>query len=179
MKMKKLAIATLLVCAAPAAFAQTCPTTATALTGSGDTCALVAGNPKPNNYATVCGSLTNVGPTDAYLLPPVGATANFTVTVTPTLATYDAAIFLIGPNACNQATGCGNGVSPFAADNAGPGPTGAEAIVATTATGAAPGSYYLVVGSTAGSNQASGGCGAYNFAITGQLPVKLNGFSVN
>ncbi len=171
--MKKLASAILLICVAPLGFAQTCPTTVSPLSGTGKNSCTGA----VDNYGTVCGNLKTFGPTDVYLLPPVGGSANFTVTVTPTEATYDVAIYLVGPNACNQTTGCGTGAAPLDADAQGAGV--AESITATTANGAAAGNYYLVVGSTAGANETAGGCGTYGYSVTGDLPVTLNKFAVD
>ena len=153
-----------LISIAPGAFAQTCGSpggaaTSTPFTTSGNTCG------GTNEFAFVCGGgLNTYGPTNVYQVE-VGSGNNFTVTVTPTAspATYDTAIYLVGPNACTQAAAC-NGD----ADDNGTG--GAESF---TSAGLTPGTYYLVVGSTEAS-----GCGAYDVSITGTLPVELKSFSI-
>jgi len=67
-------------------------------------------------------------------------------------------------------------------DNTGPG--GTETI--TEAANIAAGSYYIIVSSTSSATGSSAsppapsnGCGNYSLSVSGTLPVKLNGFSVD
>lgn len=154
-------LATLL--AAPMAFGQTCAAPGGPVTVS------------PSNFQSTCtatdefnsicgGSVTSIGTSAVYRVQ-VGAVNNFDITVTPSVATYDHAIFLIGPGTCLQTTPC-----VADADNAGAG--AAETISPPDNTPA--GTYYLVIDSTA----AATGCVPSTVAFAGTLPVSLQNFSV-
>lgn len=170
--MKKILLAVSMMLVAPIISAQTCgspggPYTAAPVNTSGDTCNVA------DEFAQVCAlSIISGGPSNVYQIE-VGSGNNFGISVTPTDANYDAALFLVGPGACAQTTGCPSGGD---ADNAGPG--GAETL---SFSGIASGTYYIVVDSTAGTSNVPGSasCGNYDLAITGTLPVKLQKFSVN
>lgn len=118
-----------------------------------------------DEFNSICaGSVTSIGTSAVYQVQ-VGAANDFTVTVTPSVASYDHAIFLIGPGSCAQTTPC-----VADADNAGPG--AAETIDPAPNTPA--GTYYLVIDSTA----SAVGCVPSTVAFSGPLPVSLQNFSV-
>lgn len=175
--MKKLAISLALALVAPAAFGAqlTCASHGAPITGpvnltAQDTCG------GTTEFANLCGNQHSPGPTNVYELT-VGASNGFTITLTQTDGTYDSALWLVGPGvtclnpttcqAKNDANGAGNGTTETLGSGEG----------LTTNIGA--GTYFLVVGSTAGASQASGGCGTYGLAISGSLPVKLNKFAID
>lgn len=151
--------------AAPMAFAQTCaspgaPSPITVAPANFNSACTAA-----DEFNSICGgSVTAIGTSAVYSIQ-VGAVNNFTITVTPSAGTYDHAIFLIGPNSCLQTTDC-----VADADNAGAG--AAESL--DPADNLAPGTYYLVIDSTA----AAGGCVPSAVNITTALPVSLKNFSV-
>jgi len=148
--------------AAPAAFAQTCAAPGGPINAAGPlaaTCTAV------DEFNSICGgSVTAVGTSAVYQVN-VGTPNNFTIAVTPTVATYDHAIFLIGPGSCLQTTPC-----VADADDAGPGAT--ETI--SSGVNIPVGTYYLVIDSTA----SAAGCVPSNIVVTGTVPVSLQGFSV-
>jgi len=151
--------------ASPMAFAITCaspgPTIPTTpFNGAGNTCGAA------DEFGQACsGSVFAAGPSNIHQLN-VGNANNFTVSVTPS-GGYDVFIAVIGP-------GCGP-AAPCVADADDAGPDAAETV---TVTGATPGTYYLLVDSTAA---AAGplGCGPYTVSVTGTLPVELQSFSVD
>jgi hypothetical protein len=155
--------ATVAMFAAPMAFAQTCGAPGGPVTTSPSsfqsTCTAT------DEFNSICaGSITAIGTSAVYAVQ-VGAVNNFTITVTPSVNTYDHAIFLIGPGSCAQTTPC-----VADADNAGPG----AAEVLTPAANIAAGTYYLVIDSTA----SAVGCVPSTVDFTGTLPVTLQNFSV-
>jgi len=157
------AIATLL--AAPVAFAQTCASPGAPSPITTAPANFVSACTAADEFNSICGGIVTATGTSAVYSLQVGAVNNFTITVTPTVGTYDHAIFLIGPNSCLQTTPC-----VADADNAGPG--AAESL--DPADNLAPGTYYLVIDSTAGPT----GCVPSNVGITTVLPVSLKNFSV-
>ena len=149
--------------AAPMAFGQTCAAPGGPVTVSpsnfNSTCTAT------DEFNSICGgSVTAIGTSAVYRVQ-VGAVNNFNITVTPSVGTYDHAIFLIGPGSCLQTTPC-------VADNDAAGPGAPETIAIPPNTPA--GTYYLVIDSTA----AATGCVPSNVVFAGTLPVSLQNFSV-
>jgi len=153
-------LATLL--AAPAAFAQTCAAPGPTITGPGTFNATCT---SADEFNSICsGSVTAVGTSAVYPVQ-VGNPNNFSITVTPSVNTYDHAIFLIGPNSCLQTTPC------VAEDDAAPaGQPETINIPANTPSG----TYYLVIDSTA----SAVGCVPSSIVVTGTVPVSLKNFSI-
>jgi len=160
-------------CAAPSAFSGPVPYNA-----SGNTCA------SDSNLTSVClGGLTVAGPQSVYSMV-VNAGNALTVTVTPT-APYDTGLYVEGPTASPSQATCESGVSCDAFGTTDANGAGvAETITPASAVG--PGTYYIIVssinaavGNSTTPPAASAGCGAYTLAVTGTLPVKLQGFSVD
>lgn len=166
--MKKLCAVVFAALVSPVAFAQTCgapggPLTVAGTPITGDSCG------GSNEFSQICGGGLTAGGASRTYQVQVGAGNSFTVTLTPTNASYDAAVFLVGPNACGATAPCAPGGD---ADNAGPG--AAESIVLS---GLAAGTYYIVVSSTNLSDP-GGSCGPFSLNITGTLPVEVQSFSV-
>ena len=153
------------VLAAPMAFAQTCASPGAPSPITAAPANFVSACTATDEFNSICGGSVTATGTSAVYSIQVGAVNTFTITVTPTVGTYDQAIFLIGPTTCLQTTPC-----VADADNAGPG--AAEVLDPTDNLPA--GTYYLVIDSTAGPT----GCVPSNVAITTILPVSLKNFSV-
>ena len=122
-----------------------------------------------SNIANVCSNNTglNGAGADVYGITLGANYNNVSITVTPT--GWFAGIYLM-PSSINSCGGNGQPckISAQAGDT--------NALTATIPTGLTAGTYYIVVGD-AGSDAT--GCGAYNLAVSGTLPVKLQKFSVN
>jgi hypothetical protein len=153
------------VLAAPMAFGQTCASPGAPSPITTAPANFVSACTAGDEFNSICGGSVTATGTSAVYSIQVGAANTFVITVTPTVNTYDQAIFLIGPNSCLQTTPC-----VADADNAGPG--GAETL--DPADNLPAGTYYLVIDSTAGPT----GCVPSNVGITATLPVSLQNFSV-
>lgn len=164
------------------AFAQSCatpggPIATFPFNASGNTCSGGA----VDEFGAVCGGgIISAGPSDVYQFtigpspvaqPNAVRNHQLILTVTPS-GGYDTAIYLVGPGACAQTTGCPAGGD---ADNAGP--NGAETITILVPP---PGTYYVVVDSTASGSTAPA-CGPYtlSFLNPSSDPVELRNFSVD
>jgi hypothetical protein len=150
-----------------AAFGQACGGTAGTISTSpsnvnGNTCTGTGG------LVNVCQNqdATNGAGTEVWALTVGTNNVGVTVTITPT--GFDPYVALINPNANN----C-NSSGPCSFDNQA---ATAVAVAGTLTTGAAAGTYFIVVGDT-GSD--APGCGAYGLAVTGTLPVQLQKFSID
>lgn len=100
----------------------------------------------------------------------IGTLNNFTVVVTPS-GGYDTAIYMVGPGACAQTTGCPAGGD---ADNSGP-----NIAEVMTFFGIPAGTYFIVVDATT-SGTGAPACGAYVLNVVAPLdPVELRNFSVD
>lgn len=130
----------------------------------------VAGNTCNNNLSqvSICGNgdTLNGSGVDIYTLA-VGAGNNFTVTVTS--SAFPPTVSLTSTTTCSSN-------APCKFDNAPPGTATSPYSVSGSATGLAPGNYFLFISDTGADPT---GCGAYNLAISGQLPVELKNFSVD
>jgi hypothetical protein len=157
------------LCTSGYVFAQTCPSPGVLPSGG-----TVAGNTCGGDTSvdTFCGGATATGPTAAYAFSYNG-TATSTITVSPTNATFDAAIAVISGGAtCNASlTSTCNDLE----DNGTGGATESTSIASGTETAA--GTYYLLVTNLSG-GAANVTCGPYSITA-GTLPVKLQSFSVN
>ena len=146
------------------AFAATCPGTSWTKpfpgsnTVSGDTCAIG----ETNSIATMCGGFVDSpGNDDVYTF--TGDGSSVTLNVAPAV-TYAVAV-QVQSGTCGVGGTCVNGA---ASDT---GVAGATQSVTFTTTNATV--YFVIINSSA----LSGNCGTYN--ITGNLPVKLEKFSVD
>jgi hypothetical protein len=147
-------------------FAATCNNTqgtADVGTVAGNSC----GNNANYNGSTFCGGVSFSGTgTDVWQVN-VGATQNFTFSVASDAFQPDIALF---SNSCADNSTCINGTD-YEAPAAPPASTATSAAV----TGNPAGTYFLVVTDSTG---VGAQCGAYNLTLTGTVPVKLQGFSV-
>ncbi|MBN8480732.1 MAG: hypothetical protein J0L88_03980 [Xanthomonadales bacterium] len=118
-----------------------------------------------DEFNSICqGSLTSIGTSAVYeIRNPQNLEVGLFITVDPP-ATYDVAIFLVGPDSCLQTSPC-----VAAEDSAGPG--GSESI--SIQPPLAAGNYYLVIDSTA----AVSGCLPSQVSISA-VPVTLQHFSI-
>ncbi len=154
-------------CSAVAISTITAPTTSNI---TGNTC----GNnvTAASNIANVCSNLTGLDGVgaDVYGLTIGASYSNVTISVTPPNSDWFPAIFVM-PSSANGCGGTGQACKVSAQASS------AVEIQGTLPTGLAAGTYYIVVSDTNGSG-ADAGCGAYNMAVSGSLPVKLQKFSV-
>jgi hypothetical protein len=164
-------LAPLALCISGAVFAQSCTTPfafntpATGPTASGNTCAASGGS---NQLGTLCGLFNSPENDDVYTFSVgTGYTAT-SVALTTTSSTFNPAMVLI-TGSCGGGTSC----SQVADDNttSAGGATSGETI---SVAGLGNGQYWLIVSGSPG----SGTCGDYNLTANGNLPVKLQGFSV-
>jgi len=174
--MKKLLIAVALSSFTSFAFAQTCTSPVGPATGANvpqtynvDTC--TAGD-AASFGSSMCGGQTITNAPVAIVQVVAGTPNAFTVNVTTSTATFDPAVYLIGPGACGPATSCAD-----SNDAAGPGaaeslPSAGPALTVT------PGTYYLAVGTT---NSGAGitTCGSVAIQVNPTLPVELKNFSID
>lgn len=181
MKKPLIALSLTLLCSSSFAVEPTCaaPGTITVppFTATGNTCA------SDSNLTSLCkGGQGVLGPQSVYKMV-VNAGNSLTVAVTGTTP-FDPALFVEGPDAAPSQTNCesGDACDVFGSNDA-TGAGGTETL-APGAVGA--GTYYVIVsstqaatGSSASPPAASAGCGAYSLNVTGTLPVKLQGFSVD
>jgi hypothetical protein len=144
--------------------AATCTSTLGPITS---TSAIAANNCGNNtNFAgsfAFCGgtSFSNTG-TDAWAIQ-LGASQNFTFTVTSAAFTPDIALW---SGSCADNATCVNGTDYS---------NGTGTVTTATYSGNAAGTYYIVVTDSTGTGAQ---CGAYNMTFAGTLPVKLQKFSV-
>lgn len=119
-----------------------------------------------DEFNSICqGSITALGTSSVYRLNnPNPLPSGVFIRVDPP-DSYDVAIFLIGPDSCLQTTPC------IGADDAA-GPGGVETIAIDS--NLAPGEYYLVIDSTAGTT----GCLPSIVQIM-SVPVTLQSFSID
>lgn len=151
---------------APAAFAQTCASPGGPVSVSPSSFQSTCN--ATDEFDSICGGSVSAIGTSAVYQVNVGSPNNFSITVTPSVGTYDHAIFLIGPT-CAQTANC------FAdADNAGPGAAEVLTIPNALTPTLPAGTYFLVIDSTS----SAVGCVPSTVSVTGTLPVALKNFSV-
>jgi len=183
MKKTLIALSFSLMCSSAFAVEGTCsaPTAITSLPfnpAAGNTCA------SDSNLTSLClGGLQVFGPQSVFSIH-LNAGNAVSVSVTGTTP-YDTALYVEGPTATPSQTACESGTAcdAFGSTDA-TGAGGTETL--TPASAVATGTYYIIVsstnaatGSSASPPAASAGCGTYTLAVTGTLPVKLQGFSVD
>ncbi len=156
-------LAPLALCLSGAAFAQSCgtplsfTTPANAPTASGNTCT------GTNTLGTLCGLFNSPENDDVYTFSVGAGYTATSIALTTTSGTYNPAMALI-TGSCGGGTSC----SQVADDN------GAGAGETISVAGLGNGTYFLIVSASPG----SGTCGDYNITANGNLPVKLQSFSV-
>jgi len=154
------------------AFAATCSNIQTPVIDSSNQAGPFSGNSCGNNAAfngagTFCGGVSygNFG-TDVWQVT-LGAAQNFSFSVTSAAFVPDIALI---SGACADNASCVNGTDYSTGTGTATAPN------AGTYSGNPAGTYFIfITDSTAAGAQ----CGAYNLAITGVLPVKLQDFSIN
>ena len=172
--MKKLLTACIISLFAPVAFAQTCaapggPATGanTPYTTTGTTC----GADTTSFGTSYCaGGIVTPGAPAAVVQVNLGATNGFNVSMTTSTATFNPAIFLVGPTTCGSTAAC---VDSNDANGAGMGevlPSAGTNIAQQPA-----GTYYVVISSTTSASD----CGAYSLTVNPVLPVELKTFSID
>ena len=154
---------------ASSGFAATCNgTQGTAAIGTvpGNSC----GNNGNYNGSTFCGGVgfSTTG-TDVWQVP-LGASQNFTFSVTSDVFIPDLALFA---TSCADNATCVNGTDYIGNTPVAPATT--STATSTAVSGNAAGTYFLVVTDSTG---VGAQCGAYNLTLAGTLPVKLQEFSV-
>lgn len=151
----------LLAISASSLHAQTCASPI-ALTDnanvSGDTCT------STNSLGNVCISANSSGNDIVYSVNLASGYSATNINLTNNSASWDAGMVLM-TGACGPNSPC-----PRNADA-----TGAGGNESLDISGLAPGSYFMVVTAKPGTS----GCGAFDLAVNGTLPVKLQSFSVN
>jgi len=159
-KIVQMSCAVALASLSAGAFAQCSVTSTISAVGSvaGNTCGHNAG------FTPICGGTdsTNNKGLDAFQVT-VGASQNFTITVTSTTANFNPELAVIG-SPCATTTNCI--IDDTAGATAGP----------DTFSGQPAGTYFILVTDL---NAEAPGCGDYNLVTAGTLPVKLQDFSVN
>lgn len=172
--MKSLLAACAISLFAPVAFAQTCAVPGgpanganTPFTTTGTTC----GADTTSFGSSYCnGGIVAPGAPAAVVAVDVGATNSFNLSMTTSTATYNPAIFLIGPGSCGSTTAC---IDQNDANGAGAGES-----LPSTGTNLpllAAGRYYVVMTSTT----SAADCGTYSLTVNPTLPVELKNFSID
>jgi hypothetical protein len=182
MKKPLIALSLMLLCSSSFAVEPTCAAPGaigtTPFNATGSTCA------SGSNLTALClGGQAVFGPQAVYSMV-VGANSTLTVSVTGTTP-YDTALYVEGPTATPTQAACESSLACDAFGSTDATLAGGTETI-TPASAPAAGTYYVIISST---NAATGdantppapsaGCGAYALAVTGTLPVKLNGFSVD
>lgn len=172
--MKNLLAACVIALFSPVAFAQTCVAPGgpanganTPYTTTGTTC----GADTTSFGSSYCnGGIVAPGAPAAVVAVDVGATNSFNLSMTTSTATYDPAIFLIGPGSCGSTSACID-------QNDANGPGAGESLPSAGANipTIAAGRYYVVMTSTASASN----CGAYSLTVNATLPVELKNFSID
>ena len=173
--MKNLLAACVISLFAPVAFAQTCaqpagpvsgadalPRTVTGTTCGADTTSF------GTSYCT--GGVVTPGAPASVVQLTLGAENHFTATVSTTTASFNPALFLVGPGTCGSAAGC-----PDLNDAGGPGANESLPSSGTETAQQPAGTYYLVISSTT----SAADCGEYSLSVTETLPVALKSFSID
>ena len=160
--------------ATPAAFAQTCAAPGGPANGgnapyntSGTTC---GGDTTSFGTSYCTGGIVTPGAPAAVVAVDLGTTNHFTVNMTTTTATYNPAIFLVGPNGCGSTTAC-----PDQNDANGAGQGETLPSQGTEIPQQAAGRYYVVITSTT----SAADCGTYALTVNPTLPVALQNFSID
>jgi hypothetical protein len=170
MKLKTTALALLALCASTAytglVFAQACPGTLTgAVPAAGGT---VTGNNCNNNtnFTKICanGDTLGGGGMDIWSMPIGASYSGITINITSTDATTFVPLLGVIGSPCSSSTTCIIDFTP---------PSGATTGAQAFPSGQPAGTYYIFV-----ANSTDAGCGNYNLAVNGTLPVKLQKFSV-
>jgi len=183
MKKPLIALSLTLLCSSSFAVEPTCaaPGAITTLpfnVAAGNTCA------SDSNLTALClGGQAVFGPQSVYSIH-LNAGNAVTVSVTGTTP-YDTALYVEGPTASPSQSACESGLACDAFGSTDATLAGGTETI-TPAAAVATGTYYIIVsstnaatGSSASPPAASAGCGTYALSVTGTLPVKLQGFSVD